>query len=142
MAAGYVDDHRLTLYRDGTAPRDITPQVSDMTLTDDLDTLAAELTFTVLKSPRDKYMPQLGLAPGDKVRVSNHDHSVFSGIIVSASIDGAITAYDRGWYLNKSEIVLQVNGDPQGVCQGGRDSRQGVQPADQDHAAVDRQYAR
>ena len=108
MAAGYVDDHRLTLYRDGADPRDITPQVSDMTLTDDLDTLSAELTFTVLKSPWDKYMPQLGLAPGDKVRVSNHDHSVFSGIIISASIDGAITAYDRGWYLNKSEIVLQV----------------------------------
>lgn len=39
MAAGYVDDHKLILYRDGAQPRDITAFASDMTLTDDLDTL-------------------------------------------------------------------------------------------------------
>lgn len=108
MAAGYVDDHRLVLYRDGAAPRDITEFASDMTLTDDLDQLAAELTFTVLVSEWDKYVPKLALAPGDKVRVVNHGATVFSGIIVTVGLDGSVTAYDRGWYLNKSEIVLQV----------------------------------
>ena len=43
MAAGYVDEHKLVLYRDGAQPRDITAFASDMTLTDDLDTLAAPL---------------------------------------------------------------------------------------------------
>ena len=33
MAAGYVDDHKLILYRDGAQPRDITAFASDMTLT-------------------------------------------------------------------------------------------------------------
>ena len=109
MAAGYVDDHKLILYRDGAQPRDITAFASDMTLTDDLDTLAAELTFTTFISPWDKYTPKLALAPGDKVRVTNQGKTVFSGIIITVTLDGGVTAYDRGWYLNKSEIVLQVN---------------------------------
>ena len=37
MAAGYVDDHKLILYRDGAQPRDITAFASDMTLTDELE---------------------------------------------------------------------------------------------------------
>ena len=96
MAAGYVDDHRLILYRDGAQPRDITAFASDMTLTDDLDTLAAELTFTTLISPWDKYTPKLALAPGDKVRVTNQSKTVFSGIIITVTLDGGVTAYDRG----------------------------------------------
>ena len=109
MAAGYVDDHKLILYRDGAQPRDITAFASDMTLTDDLDTLAAELTFTTFISSWDKYTPKLALAPGDKVRVTNQGKTVFSGVIITVTLDGGVTAYDRGWYLNKSEIVLQVN---------------------------------
>ena len=109
MAAGYVDDHKLILYRDGAQPRDITAFASDMTLTDDLDTLAAELTFKTFISPWDKYTPKLALAPGDKVRVTNQGKTVFSGVIITVTLDGGVTAYDRGWYLNKSEIVLQVN---------------------------------
>lgn len=109
MAAGYVDEHKLVLYRDGAQPRDITAFASDMTLTDDLDTLAAELTFTTFISPWDKYTPKLNLSPGDKVRVTNQGKTVFSGIIITVTLDGGVTAYDRGWYLNKSEIVLQVN---------------------------------
>lgn len=109
MAAGYVDGHKLILYRDGAQPRDITAFASDMTLTDDLDTLAAELTFTTFISPWDKYTPKLALAPGDKVRVTNQGKTVFSGVIITVTLDGGVTAYDRGWYLNKSEIVLQVD---------------------------------
>ena len=80
MAAGYVDDHKLILYRDGAQPRDITAFASGMTLTDDLDTLAAELTFTTFISPWDKYTPKLALAPGDKVRVTNHASCTCSDI--------------------------------------------------------------
>ena len=59
MAAGYVDDHKLILYRDGAQPRDITAFASDMTLTDDLDTLAAELTIrqTATSTSDALYLP-------------------------------------------------------------------------------------
>lgn len=67
------------------------------------------LTFTTFISPWDKYTPKLALAPGDKVRVTNQGKTVFSGVIITVTLDGGVTAYDRGWYLNKSEIVLQVN---------------------------------
>lgn len=56
-----------------------------MTLTDDLDTLAAELTFKTFISPWDKYTPKLALAPGDKVRVTNQGKTVFSGVIITVT---------------------------------------------------------
>ena len=109
MAAGYVDDHRLILYRDGAAARDITAFCGDLTAKDDLDALSVEVTFHIFKSVWDKYTPALNLAPGDKIRIVNHGNTVFSGVIVTVTLDGTVTAYDRGWYLNKSEIILQVN---------------------------------
>lgn len=57
----------------------------------------------------DKYTPALNLAPGGKIRIVNHGNTVFSGVVVTVTLDGTVTAYDRGWYLNKSEIILQVN---------------------------------
>ena len=109
MAAGYVDDHRVILYRDGAAARDITAFCGDLTAKDDLDALSVEVTFNIFKSVWDKYTPALNLAPGDKIRIVNHGNTVFSGVIVTVTLDGTVTAYDRGWYLNKSEIILQVN---------------------------------
>lgn len=109
MAAGYVDDHRVILYRDGAAARDITAFCGDLTAKDDLDALSVEVTFHIFKSVWDKYTPALNLAPGDKIRIVNHGNTVFSGVIVTVTLDGTVTAYDRGWYLNKSEIILQVN---------------------------------
>lgn len=116
MAADYVDDHRLILYRDGAAARDITDYASDMTLTDELGTLAAELSFTALKSPWDKYVPDLQIAPGDKLRVVNHGTAVFTGVVVTVTLEGAVTAYDRGWYLNKSEVIMQAAGVAADAC--------------------------
>ena len=109
MAAGYVDDHRVILYRDGAAARDITAFCGDLTAKDDLDALSVEVTFHIFKSVWDKYTPALNLAPGDKIRIVNHGNAVFSGVVVTVTLDGTVTAYDRGWYLNKSEIILQVN---------------------------------
>ena len=116
MAAGYVDDHRVILYRDGAAARDITAFCGDLTAKDDLDALSVEVTFHIFKSVWDKYTPALNLAPGDKIRIVNHGNTVFSGVVVTVTLDGTVTAYDRGWYLydrgwylNKSEIILQVN---------------------------------
>lgn len=107
---GYVDDHRLILYRDGQAPRDITAFITDLQAVDDLNALAVEVSFTQLVSPWDKYVPRLGLGPGDKLRISNHGVDVFAGQVEKTGLDGTVTAYDRGWYLNKSQIILQCMG--------------------------------
>lgn len=102
MSKAYVDDHRIML-----DDKDITNFCKDVTLTDDLQALAVELTFTVFISEWDNYVKKLGIEPGAKVKVVNHDTTVFSGLVVSVSLDGAVTAYDRGWYLNKSQIIFQ-----------------------------------
>ena len=107
MAYGYVDEHRLIRYRGGQA-RDITAFASDLQAVDDLSSLSVELTFGVITAPWDKYVEKDIVRPGDLVRVVNHDLTVFVGVVVTVALDGAVTAYDRGWYLNKSTIVLQV----------------------------------
>lgn len=112
MAYGYVDEHRLYLERSGEAARDITAFVGDLTATDDITALSVELTGTQLVSQWDKYVPKLALAPGDKLRLRNEaaGADVFVGQLVTVGLDGAITAYDRGWYLGRSGIILQCSG--------------------------------
>ena len=112
MAYGYVDEHRLYLERSGEAARDITAFVSDLTATDDIAALSVELTGTQIVSQWDKYVPKLALQPGDKLRLRNEaaQQDVFVGQLVTVGLDGAITAYDRGWYLGRSGIILQCSG--------------------------------
>lgn len=110
MAFAYVDDHRFLLYRGGTYAGDITPSVGDPAARDVMDALSVELTFRVIRNDlRDKLMPWPGIRPGDKLRVVNHDLEVFSGVIRSVGLDGSIEANDMGWYLSKSQIILQVS---------------------------------
>ncbi|MGI6181522.1 MAG: hypothetical protein ACOYIE_05535, partial [Agathobaculum sp.] len=106
MAYAYADAHRLIRYRDGAA-LDITAYAGDMAATDALEALSVALTFTVLRAPWDKYIRRDVVQPGDKLRVVNHEKTVFSGQVVTVGLDGAVTAYDRGWFLNKSQIILQ-----------------------------------
>lgn len=112
MAYGYVDEHRLYLERSGHAARDITAFVGDLTATDDITALSVELTGTQLVSQWDKYVPKLALQPGDKLRLRNEaaQQDVFVGQLVTVGLDGALTAYDRGWYLGRSGIILQCIG--------------------------------
>lgn len=111
MAYDYVDAHRLIRYRGGQA-RDITAFAGDLQAVDELGTLSVELSFGVIVAPWDQYVEKNIVVPGDKLRVVNHDLTVFSGQVESVTLDGGVTAYDRGWYLNKSQIILQVTGMP------------------------------
>lgn len=111
MAYNYVDEHRLIRYRGGQA-RDITAFAGDLQAVDELATLSVELTFGVIIAPWDQYVEKNIVVPGDKLRVVNHDLTVFSGQVESVTLNGGVTAYDRGWYLNKSQIILQVTGMP------------------------------
>lgn len=109
MGTQYVDDHRFLLYK-GSTVTDITEAVSSPEARDELSALSVELTFTAVRNNnRDKYMHWYNIRPGDKIRVVNHGAEVFSGVILTVGLDGTVTANDPGWYLSKSEIVLQVS---------------------------------
>lgn len=109
MGTQYVDDHRFLLYQ-GSTVTDITEAVSSPEARDELSALSVELTFTAVRNNnRDKYMHWYNIQPGDKIRVVNHGAEVFSGVILTVGLDGTVTANDPGWYLTKSEIVLQVS---------------------------------
>lgn len=109
MGSAYVDDHRFSLYQGGQW-RDITAWVGSPEARDELEALSVELTFSVLRNQLyDAGMPWPGVRPGSKLRVDNHGREVFSGVVQTVGLDGSVSANDRGWYLTKSEILLQVS---------------------------------
>ena len=111
MGSAYVDDHRFWHYpKGGGAGQEITQWVSAPEARDELEALSVELTFTALRNQLyDPNMTWPGLAPGDKLKVVNHGTEIFSGVILTVGLDGSVTANDLGWYLTKSQIILQVS---------------------------------
>lgn len=111
MGSAYVDNHRFWHYpKGGGAGQEITQWVSAPEARDELEALSVELTFTALRNQLyDPNMTWPGLAPGDKLKVVNHGTEVFSGVILTVGLDGSVTANDLGWYLTKSQIILQVS---------------------------------
>ena len=111
MGSAYVDDHRFWHYpKGGGAGQEITQWVSAPEARDELEALSVELTFTALRNQLyDPNMTWPGLTPGDKLKVVNHGTEVFSGVILTVGLDGSVTANDLGWYLTKSQIILQVS---------------------------------
>lgn len=109
MGTQYVDDHRFLLYQ-GTTETDVTEAVSAPEARDELSALSVELSFTAIRNNnRDRYMRWYNFTPGDKLRVINHDVEVFSGVILTVGLDGTVTANDPGWYLTKTQVILQVS---------------------------------
>ena len=109
MAQEYADEHRLIRYRGGQA-RDITAFAGNLQAVDELNALSVELSFDVITAPWDGYVEKNLVTPGDKLRLVNHDRTVFAGQVERVGLDGSAIAYDRGWYLNKSTIILQASG--------------------------------
>ena len=109
MAQEYADEHRLIRYRGGQA-RDITAFAGNLQAVDELNALSVELSFDVITAPWDGYVEKNLVTPGDKLRLVNHDRTVFAGQVERVGLDGGATAYDRGCYLNKSTIILQASG--------------------------------
>ena len=109
MGLSQVDDHRFLLYQDGVV-RDITEVVSSPELRDELDALSVEVSFTALRNNlNDKYAHWYNIAPGDKLRIVNGGAEVFSGVILEVGQDGSVRANDPGWYLTRSQIILQLD---------------------------------
>ena len=91
---------------------DITKRSGNFTRSDNVDGLAMSFSFETAFNEKDKYMPKMPIAPGDKVIFLNDvGKTVFSGMIVDENYYGeyihTYTAYDYGWHLNKNEVIVQ-----------------------------------
>lgn len=90
---------------------DITKFISNLTTSDNLDSLSVELSFTIPKKPKDKYLtasaPKINC--GDEIKLKNDDTEIFSGIVLNVGFDGNVKANDKGFNLNKSEVIFQCN---------------------------------
>ena len=80
------------------------PQMKDV-----LNALSTEFSFKYFKSEWDRYVPELDVSAGMQVTLANNENPLFTGRIVSVGLDGSVTAYESGWFLNKSSIVWQAN---------------------------------
>lgn len=116
---------------------DITERVANVTISDNIDSLGAHLTFESISSNYDANLRFEPLPVGTLVifnRISGYSYAehlernraaptgvdalahpwLFVGIIVSRTFDNSdkwvYEAYDYGFYLNKSMINIQFNG--------------------------------
>lgn len=104
-----MNDYRLVWFENGDW-QNITPFVSDVSLTDAVDMLSVELSFNTAKNTRDRYMPGVNISPGEKIALYNGENEIFAGIVITSDTDGGVDARDYGYYLNQSQIILQCNG--------------------------------
>lgn len=93
---------------------DITRFCGNLSITDNLDSITVELSFTTAKNPQDRYITSSRpvIVPGDKVDVIGVTRKLFSGIITDISISGEYTALDYGFYLSKNDAIIQFNKTP------------------------------
>lgn len=91
--------------------KDITPYCGSLTITDNMESISVELSFSVATEPQDKYItagrPEIKV--GDKVDIIGDKRTLFSGIIITADISGSYTAFDYGYYLSNNDVILQLN---------------------------------
>ena len=92
---------------------DITAVSGNYTRSDNVDSLGMSFNFNLLNNPLDKKFNRYEIPIGSKVVLSNNGANIFSGIIVSYDRNSFYTysykAYDYGFYLNKSEAMIQFN---------------------------------
>lgn len=92
---------------------DITAVTGNYTRSDNVDSLGMEFSFDLINNPLDKKFNRYEIPVGSKVVLSNNGANVFSGIIISydrrSMANYTYKAYDYGFYLNKSEAMIQFN---------------------------------
>ena len=88
---------------------EITGRVGSPQLEADIATLSATLTFQTADNPRDPLLMRVAADPGVRIQMFNGSKEVFQGIGIGRGLDGTVKANDYGFFLNKSEIILQCN---------------------------------
>lgn len=103
---------KLVYINDGVT-RDITAFTGNYSRADNIDSLGMSFNFDLVNNPLDKLADERELSIGGKVILSNNGVTVFTGVIVSYDRSSmskySYKCYDYGFYLNKSEAMVQFN---------------------------------
>lgn len=92
---------------------DVTGVTGNYIRSDNVDSLGMSFNFDLINNPLDKMFNRFEIPIGSKVVLSNNGANIFSGIIISYDRSSmshyTYKAYDYGFYLNKSEAMIQFN---------------------------------
>lgn len=119
--------YKITLYKDEQTA-DITNLVSDLSWSENLDTVGVSLSFSV-PDTEERYIPRLLIMAGDIVTVSNDDGELIRAIVVNVSRNypkRTVKSFDFGFYLNKNDVVIQFKNKSVSECLKELFSRVGV----------------
>lgn len=100
------------LYVNNGITKDITYYTGNYSRSDNIESLGMEFNFEYAYNPKDSYMNEI-LEVGGKVIFSNNGVRIFMGLITKVSMNDLVklscTCHDFGFYLNKSEAMIQFN---------------------------------
>lgn len=108
---------KVILYKDNQA-EDITKQVSDLSWSENLDTVGATLSFSV-SDVVDRYITRLAIVAGDIISLYNDNEEFIRGIVVNVTRNYPkrnVKVCDFGFYLNKNDIVIQFKNKSVSQC--------------------------
>jgi len=105
------------LYINNGTSKDISAISGSYSRSDNVDSLGMEFNFTLLNNPLDENYSGNELEIGGKIICYNDSGKmIFSGIIVKYDRSDVsyykYKCYDYGFYLNKSEVIIQFNNIP------------------------------
>lgn len=92
--------------------KDVAGLATNIKWTGSYNQCARTLTVSIAATPYDETVPAVDASPGTTVVFSMDNTVLFSGFVVKRSRSTgsntlSITAYDRGFYLNRNEVVKQ-----------------------------------
>ncbi len=97
---------------------DITKFVSELTWSENLDTVGLTLSFSV-PDTNAEFVPRLKIMAGDIIQIFNGEGELIRAVVVNISRSypkRTVKAFDFGFYLNKNDIVIQFKDKSVSEC--------------------------
>lgn len=109
--------HKVKLTKDKQTV-DITELVSELSWSENIDTVGISLSFYVPDS-EERYITRLAIVAGDIIQVFNDTGEMIRAVVVNVNREypkRKVKAMDFGFYLNKNEIVIQFKNKSVSEC--------------------------
>jgi len=102
--------HQILLMKNGKK-HNVSQLVGNLAWSSDIDALGEELSFDYIHNDSRFFEPWDLIEVGDQVALFNDGKFLNYYVVVTCSINGrtskTFTCYDRAWYLNKNEAIIQ-----------------------------------
>lgn len=102
--------HQLVLSKNGKR-QNITPLVGNLAWSSNIDALGMELSFDYAYNDSRYFSNTDIVENGDQIILTNGDKVINYFIVVTSSVNSRFSksfiCFDRAWYLNKNETVIQ-----------------------------------